>query len=131
MSEKPSVGPLPDTGDRSSFESGAVRDASIGKGLPSCIPPEAIRRMAKRFEDGSQKYSRNNWMKGIPLSRYVDAIIRHTMLASEGCDEEDHLGAILWNAAAWLWTEDQIRSGTLPAKLNDLPFHKDNQSDGA
>jgi hypothetical protein len=106
---------LPDTGTRSEFTTGAVRDAMSGKGLPSQIPPEAIRRLALRFEDGASKYGVQNWMQGIPLSRYVDAIIRHTLAAAEGQDDEDHLGAVLWNAAAWIWTERQIVEGRLPA----------------
>lgn len=114
--------PLPDSGHRSQFATGAVRDAMSGKGLPSQIPPEAIRRMALRFEDGATKYGLQNWMQGIPLSRYVDAIFRHTLAAAEGQDDEDHLGAVLWNAAAWVWTADQIASGLLPAELDDLPF---------
>ena len=115
---------LPDTGTRSEFTTGAVRDAMSGKGLPSQIPPEAIRRLALRFEDGATKYGLKNWMQGIPLSRYVDAIVRHTLSAAEGQDDEDHLGAVLWNAAAWIWTERQIIEGRLPAELDDLPFRR-------
>jgi len=110
---------LPDSGARTNFETGAVRDAMTGKGLPSLIPPEALRRLACRFEDGAIKYGRDNWQKGIPLSRYHDAIIRHTLAAAEGKTDEDHLGAVLWNAAAWIWTEDKIASGSLPAELDD------------
>jgi hypothetical protein len=115
---------LPDTGTRSEFTTGAVRDAMSGKGLPSQIPPEAIRRLALRFEDGASKYGVQNWMQGIPLSRYVDAISRHTLAAAEGLDDEDHLGAVLWNSAAWIWTERQIIEGRLPAELDDLPFRR-------
>ena len=113
---------LPDSGSRSEFTTGAVRDAMNGKGLPSLIPPEAIRRLACRFEDGATKYGRDNWQKGIPLSRYHDAIVRHTLAAAEGEREEDHLGAVLWNAAAWIWTEDQIRDGLLPGELDDRTY---------
>ena len=113
---------LPDSGSRSEFTTGAVRDAMSGKGLPSLIPPEAIRRLACRFEDGATKYGRDNWQKGIPLSRYHDAIVRHTLAAAEGEREEDHLGAVLWNAAAWIWTEDQIRDGLLPGELDDRTY---------
>lgn len=116
------VNMLPDTGDRTQFETGAVRDAMSGKGLPSLIPPESIRRLARRFEDGAEKYGRDNWQKGIPLSRYNDAIIRHTLAAAEGQDDEDHLGAVLWNAAAWIWTEGQIAKGNLPQELMDLTY---------
>ena len=113
---------LPDSGARSEFATGAVRDAMVGKGLPSLIPPCAIRALARRFEDGATKYGRDNWQKGIPLSRYVDAIFRHTMAMSEGQDGEDHAGAVLWNAAAFMWTLEAIRKGSLPRELNDLTY---------
>jgi len=115
---------LPDSGDRTQFGTGAVRDAMSGKGLPSLIPPEAIRRCARRFEDGANKYGLHNWMKGIPLSRYQDAITRHTLAAAEGQTDEDHLGAVLWNAAAWVWTQDEIEAGRLPESLDDRPYRK-------
>lgn len=113
---------LPDSGDRTNFDTGAVRDAMSGKGLPSFIPPEAIRRCAQRFQDGASKYGLHNWMKGIPLTRYQDAITRHTLAAAEGQTDEDHLGAVLWNAAAWVWTQDEIEAGRLPASLDDRPY---------
>lgn len=113
---------IPDTGARTSFATGAVRDASIGKGLPHCIPPVAIRKLAVRFEAGAEKYKLHNWMAGIPLSRFVDAIMRHTMAHAEGKTDEDHMGAMLWNCAAMAWTEEAIADGRLPAELDDLPF---------
>ena len=118
---------LPDTGGRTDFSTGAVRDSMEGKGLPSCIPPIAIRKMAKRFEDGAEKYSRHNWTKGIPLSRYVDAIFRHTLAMMEGREDEDHAGAVLWNAACFAWTEQAIKDGKLPVEIDDL-FYRENPS---
>lgn len=118
---------IPDSGSRTHFDTGAVRDASVGKGLPSRIPPIALRKLAKRFEDGAAKYPDGpngpNWMIGIPLSRFYDAIVRHSLQAAEGDESEDHLGAVLWNASAWAWTAAEIASGCLPPELNDLPFH--------
>lgn len=113
---------LPTTGAMSEFSTGAVRDASAGKGLPSCIPPVALRKLAQRFEDGAAKYQKNNWQKGIPLSRYQDSLMRHTLAHAEGDTSEDHMGAMLWNASAWAWTEEAITKGRLPAELDDLPF---------
>ena len=117
---------LPDTGGRTLFASGAVRDAMVGKGLPSQIPPQAIRRLALRFEQGASKYGLDNWRKGLPLSRFVDAIIRHTLAAAEGQTDDDHLAAIVWNASAWMETETRIDNGDLDADLNDLPHHRNN-----
>lgn len=48
--------------------------------------------------------------------------MRHTLAWAEGDTAEDHLGAILWNAAAMDWTESQIVAGKLPAELDDLPY---------
>ena len=93
-----------------------------GKGFPSDIPPCAIRALAKRFEDGAAKYQRNNWMQGIPMSRYFDAMMRHLMQWHEGDTTEDHAGAVLWNAACALWTEQGITTGRLDPLLMDLPF---------
>ena len=80
---------LPDSGARSEFATGAVRDASEGKGNPSLIPIDALRAVSKRFEDGATKYGRDNWQQGIPLSRYVDSLYRHLWQFMEGDDTED------------------------------------------
>ena len=114
---------LPDSGDRSEFDTGAVRDASNGKGLPSFIPTRALMRVSKRFEDGAGKYGVHNWRKGIPLSRYVDSLNRHLWAFMQGDTTEDHLGAITWNAMCLSETYDLISEGKLPDNLNDLPEH--------
>lgn len=114
--------PLPDTGARRQFSTGAVRDASVGKGHFHSIPPIARRKLAKRFEDGAAKYSKNNWMKGIALSAYVDSIQRHLMAIEEGDTSEDHYGALIWNSCTMAWTEEEIKAGRLPAALDDLPY---------
>lgn len=118
------VSVLPDSGKRSEYVTGAVRDASIGKGMYAIIPPCALQAIARRFEDGATKYGKNNWMKGIPLSRYFDSLFRHMMQAAQGDASEDHFGAVLWNAACWLWTEQAIKEGRLPKELDDLDYRK-------
>ena len=111
---------LPDSGERSNFDSGAVRDAMTGKGIPSLLPIAALRAASKRFEDGAIKYGRSNWEKGIPLSRYVDSIYRHLWAFIEEDEEEDHLGAVGWNAMCLLQTKEGINNDKLPVELNDL-----------
>jgi len=63
-----------------------------------------------------------NWEKGLPLSRFIDSAFRHLAQFMEGNREEDHLAAILWNISGYVWTEEQIRLGKLPATLNDTPW---------
>lgn len=117
---------LPDTGERTVFETGAQRDKSSGKGYPSDIPPCAERRLASHFEYGAlgKGYGRDNWMQGIPLRRYHDALKRHLLSWSEGDVSEDHAAAVLWNMSCAMWTEEQIKSGKLPKELDDLPYRK-------
>ena len=119
----PSAG-LPDSGARTQYKTGAVRDASVGKGHFHSIPPVAMRKLAKRFEDGASKYSINNWMKGIPLSHYENSLNRHILAWKEGDESEDHAGAIIWNACCMVWTDEAIKSGELPPELDDLPYRK-------
>jgi len=111
---------LPDSGSRTAFSTGAVRDAMQGKGVPSMIPTCAITAVAKRFEDGASKYGPDNWRKGIPTSRYCDAAYRHLMACRDGKVDEDHFGAVLWNMSCWLWTLHAIEEGKLPSELDDI-----------
>lgn len=113
---------LPDSGARTVYPTGAQRDAMDGKGYPSDIPPCAITALAKLYENGAKKYDRGNWRIGIPLSRYYDAIFRHCMKAGQGMTDEDHLAAVMWNAAGWMWTQNEIKAGRRPAELNDLQY---------
>ena len=111
---------LPSSGEVSKFDTGAVRDTMRGKGYPSLIPTCALMALAKRFEDGANKYGRDNWRKGIPLSRYCDATNRHLWAFRDGCTKEDHAGAVLWNVACWLETKNLIDKGELPKHIDDL-----------
>ena len=111
---------LPDSGERSEFKTGAVRDASKGKGIPSAIPTRALLKLAKRFEDGAAKYDRDNWKQGIPISRYIDSLYRHLWAFMDGDDTEDHLGAVIWNAVCLSETWDMIADGDLPIELEDI-----------
>lgn len=116
----PTASTLPDSGKRSEFDTGAVRDAMEGKGMPSLLPISALRAASKRFEDGATKYGRDNWMKGIPLSRYIDSLYRHLWQFMEGDESEDHAGAIIWNAMCLVQTDEWIKNGKLPKSLDDI-----------
>jgi len=111
---------IPDTGERRSFETGAVRDASHGKPQITQIYPPSITRLAQRGTDGAKKYDDYNWAKGIPLSVYIDSLDRHLKAYQMFDNSEDHLAAIMWNAMGLMYTEDAISSGKLPVELDDL-----------
>ena len=88
------------------FSSGAHRDNAEGKGRYDLIPPEAIRALAKRFEDGGKHYGDNNWKKGLPNYCLFDSALRHLFNALEGKNEEDHLGACLWNVSVLIYNRE-------------------------
>lgn len=64
--------------------------------------PLAMQGLAKRFELGAKKYSRDNWKKGLPDVEIIDALLRHLSAYQNGeigdPDGGNHVDAILWNA---------------------------------
>ncbi len=112
---------IKDSGTRSEFDTGAVRDGQEGKGRFDLIPYEALERVAKVFEGGAKKYAERNWEKGIPTHRFMDSGLRHAMKHLAGRRDEDHLAMAAWNFLCLLQTEHWIADGTLPASLQTLP----------
>ncbi len=113
---------IKDSGKRSKFFTGAVRDIREGKGRFDLLPPRALTRLARYFEEGCKKYGERNWEKGIPLSRFFDSAIRHAFKYLQGLDDEDHLIASVWNLMCLTETEMRIKEGLLDAKLQDIPI---------
>jgi hypothetical protein len=112
---------IKDSGTRSEFFTGAVRDCQENKGRMDLLPVRAIIELAKHFEAGSNKYGDRNWEKGINLSRYMDSALRHAMKFLRGDRDEPHLEAACWNLMCCLDTMKRIEEGLLPKELNDIP----------
>lgn len=115
---------IKDSGERTRFETGAVRDLHVGKGRFDLLPWNAIHDVAKHCEEGALKYGERNVDKGIPQHSLIDSAFRHLAKYVAGHTDEDHLRAAAWNV---LWALEQVM--THP-ELNDLPNHseKPNQS---
>lgn len=112
---------LPDSGERTNFgKNAAIRESSDGKGRPSLISPELIFRISKHLELGALKYEPRNWEKGMPYSRVMDSIIRHTFQYLDGDNEEDHLAAIVCNVM-FLMHYEKHNKGLLdiPSRMNN------------
>jgi hypothetical protein len=114
---------LKDSGARTKFTTGAVRDAQEGKGRMDLMPVRALIAVSKIFESGAKKYEPNNWRKGIPLSRYMDSGLRHAVKFLRGDKDEDHLSQAIWNFMCLSETQSMIEEGLLAEVLNDLPFN--------
>ena len=110
-----------DSGERKTFNTGAVRDTSTNKGRFDLIPAFPLFRLARLYEAGAKKYAERNWEKGIPTGRFMDSAFRHLMNYQDGDRSEDHLIAVCWNLFGLIWTQEQCRLGKLPKELLTLP----------
>ena len=88
---------IKDSGERTTFETGAVRDMHEGKGDMASLPNSAILRLSKHYESGAKKYGRWNYTKGIPVSSFLDSALRHIFKYLDGWDDEDHMSAAAFN----------------------------------
>ena len=107
-----------DSGERTVFPTGSVRDMHEGKGDMASIPWESILRLSKHYENGAKKYQRWNFRKGIPVSSFIDSACRHLAKYQCGMDDEDHLAAAAFNVLGAMLMEN-----TMP-EMNDLPLRK-------
>ena len=107
---------IKDSGNRTEFETGAVRDMHENKGDMASIPWESILRRSRHYENGAKKYSRWNFRKGIPVSSFIDSACRHLAKYQCGYDEEDHLSAAAFNILGAMLMEN-----TMP-EMQDLPL---------
>lgn len=109
-----------DSGVREKFKTGSRRDTRKGKGRFDLLPPYAIFRLARHYENGAVKYGPNNWRKGQPISRYLDSCFRHLVKVVAGADDEDHEAAVVWNMMSIIETRKMIAEGILPKELDDM-----------
>jgi len=116
-----------DSGERTEFATGSVRDRRAGKGRYDLISPIVTKRDAVHMENGAVKYGDRNWEKGQPVMTYYDSAKRHlddwllcVMFGEE--EPEDHLAAVRWNLHGMIHTLEMIKQGLLPKELDNRPF---------
>lgn len=98
---------IKDSGERTEFETGAVRDMHTGKGRMDLLPWNAIMEVSKHCESGAKKYGEHNVDKGIPLNSFCDSGMRHLAKFMAGWKDEDHLLAAVWNL---LWAVEMTKT---------------------
>lgn len=96
---------IKDSGERTSFPTGAVRDMHTGKGRMDLLPWEALIEVSKHCEEGALKYGERNCEKGIPIHSLIDSAFRHLSKYMIGMDDEPHLRAACWNCLFALYME--------------------------
>lgn len=98
---------IKDSGERTEFETGAVRDMHEGKGDMASLPFAALLRLSKHYEAGAKKYGRWNYTKGILVSSFMDSALRHILKYMDGQDDEDHLAAAAFNILGAMEMEEK------------------------
>lgn len=96
---------IKDSGKRTEFASGAVRDMQTGKGRMDLLPWESLIEVSKHCEEGALKYGERNCEKGIPIHSLIDSAFRHLAKYMMGMDDEPHLRAACWNLLFALYME--------------------------
>jgi hypothetical protein len=66
--------------------------------------PTMLLEVSKHFEEGSKKYSENNWKLGINAKHYIDSAVRHYLKWLRGDKDEPHDRAFCWNLLCCIWT---------------------------
>ena len=105
-----------DSGERTAFETGAVRDMHAGKGRMDLLPWNAIMEVSKHAEKGAKKYGEHNVDKGIPVHSLMDSGVRHAAKFIAGYYDEDHLVAACWN---FLWA---LEMALTRPDMHDVPW---------
>ena len=104
---------IKDSGERTRFDTGAVRDMHTGKGRMDLLPWEALVEVSKHCEEGALKYGERNCEKGIPIHSLIDSAFRHLAKYMMGMKDE----AIVCNIGhfdneidmAWLESNPECR----------------------
>lgn len=79
---------------------------------------ECFLEVSMHYKQGALKYGERNWEKGIPLHSFIDSAVRHLLKHIDGCTDERHDRAFVWNILGALWTIYYKRD----TKLIDVPF---------
>ena len=106
---------IKDSGQRTDFSTGAVRDMHTGKGRMDLLPWYAIVEVSKHCEEGALKYGERNVDKGIPIHSFLDSAFRHLAKFMEGHRDEPHMRAAAWNI---LWAIQTMHDHP---ELQDIP----------
>ena len=84
------------------------------------IPEFFLKHMNALLARGAVKYGKNNWQRGIPLSRSFASALRHLLQWRFGDRREHHLSAAAVNIMFLMVTEWNVARGLLSTELADM-----------
>ena len=101
MNESADTFAVKDSGQRTEFESGMVRDVEDGKvKYDLVLDGPMFERWAEHMTKGAAKYSDRNWMLArgpAELERFRRSAFRHFLQWFRGDRDEDHAAAVFFN----------------------------------
>ena len=120
---------IKNSGDRTLFSTGSVRDIHEGKGRLDLLPCSAILELAKHCENGALKYGERNVDKGIPQHSFIDSGLRHLFKYLRGDKDENHLVAALWNIA-WAVNQEveKPEMQDIPSRMEEEKCNTENRT---
>lgn len=113
---------IKDSGARTEFASGAVRDSAKGRGRMDLLPMLSVWLISRIYEDGAEKYAENNWLKGIPVRNYVKSAMNHLTKYMEGMRDEPHLTMAGWNILGAIYTAAMVHIGKFPKEYGQITY---------
>ena len=103
---------IKDSGQRTKFESGMVRDVTTDKTNVSLVfDGPMFWRWAVHLTKGAVKYAKRNWMKADgeeELERFKESACRHFMQWYRGEIDEDHAAAVFFNINGAEYVKDKL-----------------------
>ncbi len=105
---------IKDSGNRTEYPNGFIRDMHTGKGRMDLLPWNAIMELSRHCENGAAKYGEHNIDLGCPFHSLADSGARHLAKWIAGIQDEPHLLAACWNLM-WLLEETVTKP-----ELNDM-----------
>jgi len=107
-----------DSGKRSEYQSGMVRDLNEGKARFDLLHPEGVpynEQILTRFADlmsrGAVKYGERNWEKAlgeVEMKRFKESALRHCEQWFSGETDEDHAVAVFFNIMGYETTKYKL-----------------------
>lgn len=117
---------LKQTGEKETFATGAQRDSQKGKPRYDLIPALSLRRVADLYTKGAEHYGDWNWAQGMPFTRFLSSLYRHLQQFMLEEDDEDHLAAIVFNAMAIMYFQEEGHYADLDDRRRQGLFLKKN-----
>lgn len=112
---------IKDSGDRTAYDSGMVRDLNTNKErfdllFPIGVPydEQMITRFAKHLTTGANKYAERNWEKANGEKEMQDfkrSAWRHFVKWNLGMEDEDHAAGVWFNIMGYETTKYKLNNG--------------------